>query len=148
MLKTHRTFSENVLHFYLDEEVEKFLSDPEGLKNIYEEMIAAKGLATVYPLVMPQSQTEYEFDLMLIVKQVEPTAEGQWEIFVAQNFVILQTNLQAVFSYIEITTKSEAIELVQNIQKELKDYREQFNLAGKTFLEIDANKKIIAFGKI
>jgi hypothetical protein len=146
MLKTKRTFAENIVHFYVDEEVTSFLKSQEYLKSIYDEMKSAEGLAAVYPLVIPQSDTEFMFDLMTIIKHEILTEQGQWEIFISKNFVSKNTNMQKLFSYIEITTKSEVKFLLQTIQQELKSYRELNKLKGKTFLEIDPDEKIIAFG--
>ena len=56
------------------------------------------------------------------------------------------TNLASLFSYIEKTTNTEANKLLDGIQRELKGYREKFNLPGKTFIELDGANKIVAFG--
>lgn len=148
MLKTKRTFAEKIIHFYVDNEVISFLQSEKALKSIYDEMIKASGIAAVYPLVIPNNDKEFNFDLMMIIKHEKVTEQGQWEIYVADNFVMQKTNLAKLFSYIEVTTKSEANQLIHGIQQELKGYREQFNLQGKTFVEIDGENKIVAFGYI
>ena len=146
MLKTEQTFDENVKRFYVDEEITSFLSSKEFTKEIYEEMKNTDGKAVVFPLVLPTSDKEFSFDLMMIIKHEKATEQGLWELFLATNFVMQKTNLQKLFSYIEVTTKCDITMLLKGIQHELKGYREQFNLQGKTFVEIDADNKIIAFG--
>jgi len=147
MLKTKRTFAENIVHFYVDEEVTSFLSSHETLKSLYDQMKSSL-LAAVYPFVIPKSENEFVFDLMMIIKHEKVTDQGQWEIFISKNFVAEKTNLSKLFSYIDVTTKSEEGYLLQTIQQQLKSYREQFNLKGKTYTEIDADEKIIAFGYV
>jgi hypothetical protein len=146
MLKTQRTFSDNVIHFFVDNEVTSFLSNQGALKRIYDEMEKASGKAAVYPLVVPNGDKDFSFDLMMIIKHEQSTEQGQWEIYVADNFLTQKTNLAKLFSYIEIATNTEAKFLIHVIQQELKNYREQFNLQGKTFVEIDGDNKIVAFG--
>jgi hypothetical protein len=146
MLQTQRTFSDNVIHFYVDDEVTSFLQSKKSLKSIYDLMEIASGKAAVYPLVIPISSKDFSFDLMMIIKHEKATEQGQWEIYVAVKFVTQKTNLAKLFSYIELATNTEAKFLIQGIQQELKDYREQFNLQGKTFVEIDGDNKIVAFG--
>ena len=148
MLKTQRTFSDNVIHFYVDDEVTSFLSSQEALKSIYDEMEKASGKAAVYPLVIPNIDKDFGFDLMMIIKHEKATEQGQWEIYVADKFVTQKTNLAKMFGYIEQATNTEAKFLIHGIQQELKDYREQFDLQGKTFVEIDGDNKIVAFGCI
>ena len=146
MLQTELKFAENGIRFIKDDEIISFLESEEALKSIYDEMIKAEGIAAVYPLVIPKSDADYDFDLMMIIKQEKATELGQWEIFVAENFVKAGTNLATLFSYIEFSTNSQANELLHTIQQELKGYRTQFGLQGKTFLSIDGDAKIIAFG--
>lgn len=148
MLTTQRNFTENILHFYNDKEVISFLSSEKSLQDIYNEMKQADGIAAVYPLVIPKSKTEFIFDLMMIIKHEKITKDGQWELFVAENFIQQKTNLVKLFQYIEVTTKTEIDTLLHGIQQELKQYRENFNLKGKTFVEIDGDKHIVAFGYV
>lgn len=148
MLKTKRTFSDNVIHFYVDDEVTSFLKSEEALKSIYDQMEEASGKAAVYPLVIPKSDKGFDFDLMMIIKYEIETEQGHWDLFLADDFVLQKTNLAELFGNIELSTKSEANQLIHGIQQQLKDYREEFKLSGKTFVEIDGENKIVAFGHI
>ena len=146
MLKTNRPFSDNIINFYSDAEVIAFLSSQEYLMDLYTEMKNAENIAVIYPLVIPKSENEFIFDLMMIIKHEKVTEQGQWEIFSAENFVAEKINMFKLFEYIELTTKSEIKDLLHTIQQELKSQREYFKLSGKTFLEIDRDVQIIAFG--
>lgn len=142
MLKTEQTFDENVKRFYVDEEITSFLSSKEFTKEIYEEMKSTDGKAVIFPF-LPTSDKKFSFDLMMIIKHEKATEQGLWELFLATNFVMEKTNLQKLFSYIEVTTKCDITILLKGIQQELKGYREQFNLQGKTFVEIDGIIKLL-----
>lgn len=148
MLKTQRTFSDNVLNFYVDDEITSFLSAKKSLTPIYEALVEASGQAAVYPLVLPTSENDYSFDLIMIIKHEKVTEEGQWELYVAEDFVKQETNLAAMFSYIEQATNTDTRFLIQAIQQTIKQYRERFNLPGKSFVDIDAEDEIIVFGCI
>ena len=145
-MKTKKQFSDNVEYYYIDEEIKSFLSSQNVLEDIYNEMKQAEGAAVVCPFVIPKSEKEFNFELMLIVKHEKATEEGQWELFDVDNFVLKKTNLRELFQYIELTTKTDIKNLLHTIQQELKRYREHYKLNGKTFLEIDQDKKIVAFG--
>ena len=146
MLQTKKSFTENIIRFYDDNEIISFLLSKEGLKGIYQTLTNADNSAAVYPLIIPISNTEIEFDLMLIIKHEKETEAGLWDLFVVENFLKTKTNLAELFEFIELTTKADIQIIIQSIQKELKRYREHYKLNGKTFVEIDGVKKIIRFG--
>ncbi len=145
-MKQYKEFSEGISHFYNDEEIINFLSNNDNFYTIYNELNKVEGLSAVYPLVFPRKPMEFNYDLLLIVKHKVKSEIGQWDLYIVDNFVQDNINLSSLLNTIELTTGSETLPLLQNITETLKGYRTHFNAEGKTYLEIDAENKIVAYG--
>ena len=147
MLLTTRKFAGEVTHLYVEAKV---IPVPSG-KNRKSSCIQKKqanALTLVYHLVIPRSYNGFIFDLMMIIKHKKLAEKGEWEICVADNFVMQKTNLLKLLSYAGVTSKNAVKKFMECIQQELNNYSEQLNLKGKTFIEIDEKKKVVALGYI
>lgn len=145
-MKQFFEFSEGISHFYDDDEIINFLSKNEHFYSIYNELDAVEGLSAVYPLVFPRKPLEFNYDLLLIIKHKVKSEIGQWDLYIVDNFVQDNINLSSLLNTIEQSTGSETLPLLQIITKSLKEYRIHFKADGKTYLEIDAENKIVAYG--
>ena len=146
ILQTKLTRAGEILHFYVDDKMSAANSAKKSIGNVYAPQKQANGIASFYPLVIPKSDKAFIFDLTIIIKHEKVTGQEQWEICVADNFVIKKTNLSKLFNYIGVTKKNAVKNLTQGIQQQLKGYAGQFNLKGKAFVEIDKEKQLVAFG--
>jgi hypothetical protein len=146
MLKTSYPFSENIEIFNDDKEIVSFLQNTESLKSVYDDLTFVTNYATALSFIFPMDLKLNHFDLLIILKHEKPTELGQWEIFVAQNFIQLNTNLSSLLSYINETTKIEPQELLSRLFEEFKSICVENELEIKPNFQINQKEKFIALG--
>lgn len=142
-MTTYQKFAENILQYLQDEEIIKFLSTNDDLKELYLEIKDSK-LACVIPLVFVANPVDFELDLNILVKHEKADQFGQYEYYLIPDFVNKETDISELLNALTISTNANQDEILNSIGEQVKELHFQTSADYKPFLEVDDNK--IYFG--
>jgi hypothetical protein len=145
-MKTHLTFSDNILQYLQDDEIIEFLSNREELKELYNE-IKDTEMACVIPIVIVVNPVEFELDLNIIVKHEKADDYGQFEYYLATDFVNKETNILSLLNSLAISTYSNPDEIIDIIGEQVKELHLLTSCDDKPFLEINDNSVYFGLNK-
>lgn len=142
-MKTHQTFSDNILQYLQDDEILAFISNTEELRDLYNE-IKDSEMACVIPIVRVVNPVEFELDLNIIVKHEKVGDYGQYEYYLATDFVNKETNILSLLNSLAVSTNANSDEIINMIGEQVKELHLLTSCDDKPFLEINDNS--IYFG--
>lgn len=145
-MKTYQTFSDNILQFVQDDEIIEFLSNREELKELYNE-IKDTEMACVIPIVIVVNPVEFELDLNIIVKHEKADDYGQFEYYLAADFVNKETNILSLLNSLAISTYSNPDEIIDMIGEQVKELHLLTSCDDKPYLEINDNSVYFGLNK-